>query len=87
MTHLSGRRIGSLFVGVLAGVGVTVVGRNDDPAVSPSTTTDATVIETASSDAVLAVTDATTATSATTTTTTTLPPQVAASTLDGPVST
>ena len=45
MTHLSGRRIGSLFVGVLAGVGVTVVGCGDDPSASPSTTTDATVIE------------------------------------------
>lgn len=77
MTHRSRRRIGSLFVGVLAGVGMTVVGCSDDLSASPSTTTDATVIETASSDA---VPDATTATS-----TTTLPPQVAASTLDGPV--
>ena len=65
MTHRSGRRIGSLFVGVLAGVGVTVVGCSDDPAACPSTPS------------------ATPCTSAATTTT--LPPQVAASTLDGPV--
>ena len=77
MTHRSGRRIGFLFVGVLASVGGAVVGCSDDPSASPSTTTDATVIETAPAPAP--------ETTPVVETPTTVRAQGAVSTLDGPV--
>jgi hypothetical protein len=72
MMHFSGRRIGLLLVGVVAGVGVTVVGCSDDPSASPSTTSTSSSSSSSS-------------TTTTSSTTSTLPPRVGASTLDGPV--